>query len=177
MSFPEEEKEYIPTPRKGWHLKGIYKPFFLIEETIKELGFDCRSCGQCILSTTGFVCPMRCPKQLRNGPCGGSKNGMCEVDNIKKCVWNEIYEGIDALDKIEPVFEFQKPIDFRLTNKSAVVNWLDNRIDGMHLCLPGKGTRIYQLIRILLHIVKVRFRKFIHPSRYWQKHENHYLDA
>jgi len=118
---------------------------------------------------------MRCPKQLRNGPCGGSKDSMCEVDRNKKCVWNEIYEGIDTLDKIEPVFEFQKPIDYRLINKSAVVNWLDNRIEGMHLCLSNKGTRIYQLIRILLHIIKVRFRKFIHPSRYWQKHESHYL--
>ena len=175
MSFFENEKEYIPKPRKGWHLKGVYKPLFLIEEAIKKFGFDCRSCGQCILSTTGFVCPMRCPKHLRNGPCGGASNGMCEVDRTKHCVWDEVYEGIDALDKIEPVFSLQKPIDHQLTDTSAIVNWLDNRIDGMHLYTPGKGTAIYQLIRIALHIIKIRFRKLIHPSRYWKKYENHYL--
>jgi len=172
-----EQKDYVPKPRKGFHLKFIYKPLFFIEEAIKKIGFDCRSCGQCILSTTGFVCPMRCPKQLRNGACGGSQNGMCEVNTSKKCVWNEIYEGVDALDKIEPLYKLQKPTDYRMYNKSAIVNWVDNRIDGMHLFNEGKGTKIYQLIREALHILKVRFQKFVHPSRYYQKHENHYLGA
>ena len=31
----------------------------------------CRMCGQCALPVTGYACPMTCPKQLRNGPCGG----------------------------------------------------------------------------------------------------------
>ena len=177
MAIILEEKELVPKPRKGWHLRWVYKPLFFIEEAIKKVGFDCRSCGQCILSTTGFVCPMRCPKQLRNGACGGASNGMCEVDNQKKCVWNEIYEGVDSLDKIEPLINFQKPTDYRLTNKSAIVNWLDNRIEGMHLYLPGKGTVFYQLFRILFHIIKIRWRKIIHHSKYWEKHENHYINA
>lgn len=177
MAIILEEKEFIPKPRKGWHLRWVYKPLFFIEEAIKKAGFDCRSCGQCILSTTGFVCPMRCPKQLRNGPCGGSSLGMCEVDDKKKCVWNEIYEGTDSLDKIEPLGKFQRPMDYRLTNKSAIVNWLDNRIEGMHLYLPGKGTVFYQLLRSLFHIIKIRWRKILHPSRYWEKHETHYLNV
>ena len=42
--------------------------------------FGCRMCGQCALPTTGYACPMTCPKQLRNGPCGGvSPDGSCEV--------------------------------------------------------------------------------------------------
>ena len=32
----------------------------------------------------------RCPKQLMNGPCGGSENGMCEVDTSIPCVWSKI---------------------------------------------------------------------------------------
>lgn len=177
MAIILEEKELIPKPRKGLHLTCIYKPLFFIEEAIKKVGFDCRSCGQCILSTTGFVCPMRCPKQLRNGPCGGASKGKCEVNTGKNCVWEEIYEGADSLAKIEPLSRFQKPIDNRLTNKSAMVNWLDNRIEGMHLILPGKGKVFYQLFRILFHIIKIRWRKLVHHSRYWEKHETHYLNV
>ena len=46
----------------------------------KEAIWDCRMCGQCILHSTGLSCPMRCPKNLRNGPCGGMlQDGSCEV--------------------------------------------------------------------------------------------------
>ena len=177
MAIILEEKELIPKPRKGLHMRCIYKPLFFFEESIKQTGFDCRSCGQCILSTTGFVCPMRCAKQLRNGPCGGASKGKCEVNTEKNCVWEEIFEGADSLNKVEPLSIFQKPIDTRLTNKSAAINWMDNRIEGMHLILPGKGKALYQLFRILFHIIKVRWRKCIHPSRYWEKHESHYLNV
>ena len=47
---------------------------------VKGLLFDCRMCGQCVLSSTGMSCPMNCPKSLRNGPCGGVRaDGNCEV--------------------------------------------------------------------------------------------------
>ena len=46
----------------------------------RALLFDCRMCGQCVLSSTGMSCPMNCPKTLRNGPCGGVRaDGNCEV--------------------------------------------------------------------------------------------------
>jgi len=41
------------------------------ERAAKETLFGCRMCGQCALPVTGYVCPMGCPKELRNGPCGG----------------------------------------------------------------------------------------------------------
>ena len=56
--------------------------------------FDCRMCGQCMLSSTGMSCPMNCPKQLRNGPCGGVRaNGNCEVEPDMPCVWVKAWEG------------------------------------------------------------------------------------
>ena len=56
--------------------------------------FDCRMCGDCVLSKTGMSCPMNCPKALRNGPCGGVRaNGNCEVYPEMRCVWAEAYEG------------------------------------------------------------------------------------
>lgn len=65
-----------------------------VERTLKRFFFDCRECGQCVLSQTGMACPMNCPKQMRNGPCGGVRpDGGCEVRPDMRCVWIEAIEG------------------------------------------------------------------------------------
>ncbi|HEV8390592.1 MAG TPA: methylenetetrahydrofolate reductase C-terminal domain-containing protein, partial [Dongiaceae bacterium] len=66
----------------------LEKPFENLEKATKGFLFDCQMCGQCALSSTGMSCPMNCPKNLRNGPCGGVRdNGHCEVKPEMKCVW------------------------------------------------------------------------------------------
>ena len=66
----------------------------LVEKPTKQLFFDCRMCGQCVLSATGMACPMNCPKEMRNGPCGGVRpDGGCEVDPEMRCVWVEATKG------------------------------------------------------------------------------------
>lgn len=65
-----------------------------IERAAKQFLFDCRMCGDCVLSATGMACPMNCAKQLRNGPCGGVRpDGGCEVIPQMRCVWLEAEEG------------------------------------------------------------------------------------
>lgn len=120
---------------------------------------------------------MRCPKRLRNGICGGSKQGMCEVDNTKICVWEEIYNGVKSLDRVNLLEKFQKPVDYQLQNTSSFVNMFDRRIEGMGIIISGKGRPLYQLLRILFHLIKIRWRKLIHPSIHYQKYPNHYLGA
>lgn len=61
------------------------------EAFCKGMMFDCRACGQCVLSQTGLICPMSCPKGLRNGPCGGTLQGECEVYPDRECVWVRIH--------------------------------------------------------------------------------------
>ncbi len=40
-----------------------------------------------------FLCPeSQCPKHIRNGACGGSRNGGCEVYPDRKCVWFRAWE-------------------------------------------------------------------------------------
>jgi len=66
----------------------------LVERPVKGLMFDCRMCGQCVLSATGMTCPMNCPKEMRNGPCGGVRaNGHCEVRPEMRCAWVEATAG------------------------------------------------------------------------------------
>ena len=101
----------------------LERPVAAVERTVKGLLFDCRMCGQCILSSTGMSCPMNCPKSLRNGPCGGVRaNGHCEVRPEMRCVWldavagsSHIPGGADALRQV------QHAVDRRLQGRSS---WL-----------------------------------------------------
>ena len=61
----------------------------------------CSLCSECVLNETGGLCPITlCPKGMLNGPCGGVKNGKCEVDKEIDCVWIQIYERLDKLNQL-----------------------------------------------------------------------------
>ncbi len=66
----------------------------------------CSMCGECILDKTAGICPVTtCPKGLLNGPCGGMKDGRCEVSPDIPCAWVRIYERMKTLDKLEELSE------------------------------------------------------------------------
>jgi len=72
---------------------------------------------------------MRCPNNLRNGPCGGVRaDGGCEVYPDRRCVWVEAWEGSRRLpifgDNIE---HLQKPVDWRLAGTSSWINLVSRR--------------------------------------------------
>ncbi len=72
----------------------LRKPVTAVERTMKGLLFDCRMCGECVLSANGMSCPMNCPKQVRNGPCGGLRaDGTCEARPDMRCVGLEAWRG------------------------------------------------------------------------------------
>lgn len=63
---------------------------------------ECRQCGQCVLGLTGGICPIaRCAKSLFNGPCGGSVGGKCEIDPGVPCGWQDIYERLKTLGRVD----------------------------------------------------------------------------
>ncbi|MBN2098354.1 MAG: methylenetetrahydrofolate reductase C-terminal domain-containing protein [Dehalococcoidia bacterium] len=62
----------------------------------------CVQCGECVLGWTGGICPITaCPKGLLNGPCGGAKNGKCEVSSARDCAWEVIYERLSQQGKLD----------------------------------------------------------------------------
>ena len=83
----------------------------------KELGYWtelCAGCGNCLLEKTGGVCPIaRCSKSILNGPCGGSQNGKCEIDEETDCAWQLIYDKLSALGRIDRLLEINEPRDWR----------------------------------------------------------------
>jgi hypothetical protein len=101
----------------------LERPVAAVEKVIKKTLFDCRMCGQCVLSSTGMSCPMNCPKTLRNGPCGGVRaDGNCEVKPEMKCVWVEAYKGSERIPNgVAAMREVQFAVDQRQQGKSS---WL-----------------------------------------------------
>lgn len=62
----------------------------------------CRMCGDCVLGQTGGICPItKCAKSLVNGPCGGQKNGKCEVNPENDCAWIQIYNRLNEIGRLE----------------------------------------------------------------------------
>lgn len=96
------------------------------EELAKRAIFDCRMCGQCVLHTTGMTCPMTCPKNLRNGPCGGVRaDGNCEVEPEMVCVWVQAVERSQQMPQYgSEILHIQPPINHRLEDESAWITML-----------------------------------------------------
>ena len=100
----------------------VERPITFIERNVKGFLFDCRMCGQCALSSTGMSCPMNCPKQLRNGPCGGVRaNGNCEVEPDMPCVWVQAWNGSRNMTHGDAIMNVQKPVNQSLRETSS---WL-----------------------------------------------------
>jgi ferredoxin len=73
----------------------------------------CQACGNCILHLTGGICPIsRCSKQLLNGPCGGSQNGVCEIDPEVPCAWELIWKRMTDLGLQDQLIQIQPPKDW-----------------------------------------------------------------
>ena len=75
------------------------------EHALKILSFDCRDCGDCSLPEIAYLCPeSQCAKNQRNGPCGGTHQGLCEVGE-KECIWARAYDRLKAYGEEERMLE------------------------------------------------------------------------
>ncbi|MCX6255716.1 MAG: methylenetetrahydrofolate reductase C-terminal domain-containing protein [Bacteroidia bacterium] len=93
------------------------------ELCIKGPLLGCRMCGNCLLQETAFICPMECPKGMRNGPCGGiTPEKKCYIDETRKCVWNSIYKRALKTGREETLLEVLPPLDW---NKVGTETWGD----------------------------------------------------
>lgn len=120
-----------------------YRLFTRAEEQVKGAIFGCQMCGECALPATGYACPMSCPKQLRNGPCGGvASDGGCEVYPDRKCVWVTAYERADAEGHRADLTLLQRPVDQRRSGTSSWVNYWQGRDDGLWTDSNGLRTPV-----------------------------------
>jgi hypothetical protein len=121
-----ELTHYALVPFRRWLKPGgvVEQAFIMGEAASKGALFDCQMCGQCVLHSTGMTCPMNCPKNMRNGPCGGVRaNGHCEIRPEMPCVWVLAWERSRRMPEYgHEIRNVLPPVNRRLQNTSAWIN-------------------------------------------------------
>lgn len=98
-----------------------------VERISKSVLYNCRDCGDCSLAETAFLCPeSQCAKNQRNGPCGGTRGGLCEVHDYE-CIWSRAYDRLKSDQRSTDLLAHAPVIqDQGLRDSSAWANfWLD----------------------------------------------------
>ena len=110
---------FLEKHRKTWVLK------LFLEDPVKGLFLSCQRCGDCGIQHLAFLCPESgCPKHTRNGPCGGSQDGQCEVYPEKQCVWVRAYGRLDHAKRLsEFLRDTVPPRMWELNQTSSWVNF------------------------------------------------------
>jgi methylenetetrahydrofolate reductase (NADPH) len=133
LLFEEKSAVYkTMKPIAAW-LDTTHTPkhlFDFFEHMSKVAMFNCMNCGDCALFDTAYVCPMsQCPKNQRNGPCGGSYDGWCEVyPNEKKCIWVQAYDRLKPYKEEGKIAEYTvPPCNWNLWQTSSWLNFYQGR--------------------------------------------------
>jgi methylenetetrahydrofolate reductase (NADPH) len=126
----------------GTRLEG---PVTWLEHLIKLISNNCQQCGDCALFDLAYLCPMsQCPKNQRNGPCGGSFEGWCEVyPNKRRCLYIRAYERLKAYGEEDNLGRYEiPPCNWSLRHTSSWFNFYLGRDHGSGvLDLTDEGRR------------------------------------
>jgi len=120
FSPPRYQAPFKPMRRDD--ITPFMQVFTAAEGMIKGVLFGCRMCGNCILQETAFVCPMTCPKGLRNTLCGGASADHCEVDPSRPCTGYIIYDRAERMGRLDTLLEINAPLDGERVGRET---WLD----------------------------------------------------
>jgi methylenetetrahydrofolate reductase (NADPH) len=117
----------------------------VVEDPAKKMLLDCQSCGDCAIQHVGFLCPeSKCPKHMRNGACGGSCNGRCEVYPDRTCVWVRAYERLARNGRTEEMIRgCIPPRMWELNQSSAWLNFHLKRDHQSSSCAIARRCRLH----------------------------------
>ena len=109
---------------------GIEDAFNRLEHLGKVITNECMHCGDCGLPDVAYLCPMsQCPKKQRNGPCGGSSEGWCEVyPGKRKCIYVRAYQRLKHYGEADQLGAYLvPPPDHSLRRTSSWLNYFMGR--------------------------------------------------
>ncbi len=96
----------------------------LLEHPVKKLLLGCQQCGDCSIQHVAFLCPESgCPKHTRNGACGGSRHGKCEVNTERPCVWFRAHTRLATRGEIQAMCDGCVPP--RMWELNHTSSWLN----------------------------------------------------
>ncbi len=91
------------------------------EQMMKVPLYGCRDCGDCSLPDIGELCPeSQCVKNQRNGPCGGTRAGKCEILD-KDCIYLRAYNTLKLYGEEESML--QHPVVFKDSSLQGTASW------------------------------------------------------
>ncbi|MGO9111331.1 MAG: methylenetetrahydrofolate reductase C-terminal domain-containing protein [Thermoguttaceae bacterium] len=94
---------------------------YALERSSKHALYGCQDCGDCSLPECAYLCPRySCSKCGRNGPCGGSSDGRCELDD-KECIWARIYERLKSYGESQTMLD--GPLAFYDSQLDRTSSW------------------------------------------------------
>jgi len=116
---------------------GLNTQFMGILESQGVWTEKCAGCGACRLGEFAGICPItRCAKRLLNGPCGGSRDGKCEVDADLECGWQLIYDRAKALGILDRLEALAAPQDW-----STSLDGGPRKVIREDQCIAGLGPK------------------------------------
>jgi methylenetetrahydrofolate reductase (NADPH) len=116
--------------RKADSSRRLGRAVGFFEYLAKATLYGCQNCGDCALFDVAYLCPIsQCPKNQRNGPCGGSHDGWCEVyPGEKKCIWVRAYVRLKARHREDTIGEgIVPPCNWGLWQSSSWLNYFMKR--------------------------------------------------
>jgi methylenetetrahydrofolate reductase (NADPH) len=109
---------------------ALMRAAHVVEQAAKVPMFHCRDCGDCSLPDIAYVCPeSMCAKNQRNGPCGGTRDGLCEVYDTE-CIWSQAYERLKAYGESESMLDGPVVIKDNALNRTSA--WANTFLDRDH---------------------------------------------
>jgi len=118
---------------------------YWMEGIPKTLLLECRKCGDCGIQHVAFLCPeSKCPKHIRNGACGGSRDENCEVYPDRKCVWFRAYQRWVSVNQLEGMVLGCVPP--RMWELDKTPSWLNFHLKRDHQSASNKIAQFCRMI-------------------------------
>jgi methylenetetrahydrofolate reductase (NADPH) len=136
--FPALQKIYGQLEKKD--CQRTLKMLHGVEHASKAVLYQCKDCGDCSLPDTAYLCPRgSCSKNARNGPCGGSADGRCELGD-KECLWARAYNRLKYYSQSQQMLD--SPAVFCNPALGGTSAWANNFLgrDHFHVAAPGART-------------------------------------
>ncbi len=123
---------------------------YIMEHPAKVFLFSCQMCGDCGIQHLAFQCPESgCPKHTRNGACGGSLNGMCEVRPDQQCVWYRAYNRLESVGRSGELFS--RCVPPRMWELNGTSSWLNFHLGRDHQTASVELVKLCRAVTCRLH--------------------------
>ena len=113
----------------------------------------CTSCGHCVLSYTGGICPLAvCPSKSNYGPCNKApeEGTQCGVDPNRECIWKEIERrGADlaALQELKRIHKEGEQNRIPSLNGKSSGGFLRKSVGLIGSKIPGRLMEVVHWVR------------------------------